>query len=280
MLNLEKLKIWTKWLKPILPPILTQMASGLAPRIVWEGDYLSWIEAEKNSGGYAAQEILIKVQNSVLAVLAGKAAFERDGVAFTHADPNFTLLASLYQAIEKHDEIAIIDFGGSLGSTFLQSRPWLSKGLSSWMVVEQPSFVEAGKKLYRDINIQFTSSLSEARKWAENRAIFLHTAAVLQYLNDPVVELRMLIEELDPEWIYLDRVPYICGSKSRLTVQRVPPSICSASYPCWFFSRDLFETVLSSSHEKVFTFAASDRCIDFQATFEGSFWRRKINGRS
>jgi putative methyltransferase (TIGR04325 family) len=37
--------------------------------------------------------------------------------------------------------------------------------------------------------------------------------------------------------VIIDRTGFVKRGRDRLTVQRVPPSIYPASYPCWFFNR-------------------------------------------
>ena len=83
-------------------------------------------------------------------------AFERDGVVFDQPDYNFPLLACLLRvATESGNRLRVLDFGGSLGSTYFQCRPFLG-GVSElrWTVVEQPQFVECGRREFEDGEVQ------------------------------------------------------------------------------------------------------------------------------
>src|SRR5436305_14010450 len=92
----------------------------------FSGNYKSWEEAERDSTGYAAPEILQKTRAALLKVKAGEAAFERDSVIFDTMQYNFSLLAGLLRAAAaNHGRLSVLDFGGSLGSTYFQQRSFL-----------------------------------------------------------------------------------------------------------------------------------------------------------
>jgi putative methyltransferase (TIGR04325 family) len=95
--------------------------------IRFTGDYKSWEDAQKNSTGYSSPEILEKTRAAVLKVKAGQAEFERDSVAFDRPQHEFPLLAGLLRAAAAANGcLSVLDFGGSLGSTYFQSRKFLS----------------------------------------------------------------------------------------------------------------------------------------------------------
>src|SRR5665213_3493102 len=130
----------------------------------WFCDYSSWAAAEKDCSGYDAANILEKVKSSVLKVKNGKAAFERDSVAFEKLEFDQPVLETFLQiASENKDQISIVDFGGSLGSTYFQYRNLL-KGiqLKNWIVVEQKEFVKCGKELIAEKELTFENDLEKA----------------------------------------------------------------------------------------------------------------------
>ncbi len=55
-------------------------------------------------------------------VVAGEAVYERDSVVFDHLEYAWPLLACLLQIAAERRSLRVIDFGGSLGSSWRQNR--------------------------------------------------------------------------------------------------------------------------------------------------------------
>jgi putative methyltransferase (TIGR04325 family) len=191
----------------------------------------------------------------VLAVKAGRAAYERDGVLFPEADFDEPLLDALQLvATANGGRLRILDFGGALGSNYWRHRSWLSdRGELCWDIVEQPQFVAAGRQHLRDTPLQFFMSVEEAE--AATRHDVLLCAGVLQYLEDPFSTLATWI---DRGWPYLlfNNLPLHRTAPDYLTVQHVPPAIYSASYPVWFLNREHFLSRFEGRYETVSEFAS------------------------
>ncbi|MFM7865946.1 MAG: methyltransferase, TIGR04325 family, partial [Planctomycetaceae bacterium] len=121
-------------------------AAAAADYIKFEGDYSCWQEAVDCSTGYAAEDIAAKVLQTTLQVLNGRFAFERDSVVFVLPEYNWPLLSCLLGAAAVHDgHLRVLDFGGALGSVFLQHRQWFGKlPRVDWRVVEQDGCVRLG----------------------------------------------------------------------------------------------------------------------------------------
>ena len=88
-----------------------------------EGNFPSYNDALQAANkilpdSYAAINILERVANSIQKVRRGEAAFERDGVAFPREDYRFPLLATLMYVVARERRLTVLDFGGSLGSSF------------------------------------------------------------------------------------------------------------------------------------------------------------------
>ena len=91
--------------------------------------------------GYDGPAILAKTREAGLKVKRGEAAYERDSVLFDQVEHSFPLLAGLLRAaLSQQGELVVLDFGGALGSTYLQCREFLTplKRLV-WCIVEQPA---------------------------------------------------------------------------------------------------------------------------------------------
>src|SRR5450755_262798 len=93
------------------------------PGVVYSGDYPSFAEARARSNGYEASVILERTRTALHRVLRGEAAFERDSVTFDKLELQWPLLAMLLRvAAENGGQLSVLDFGGSLGSTYYQCR--------------------------------------------------------------------------------------------------------------------------------------------------------------
>ena len=112
------------------------------------GSYRDWQTALKGSQSYESMELFNEIVTSTRAVLTGQAAYERDGVTFTESRPHLPLIAALAIAKKTERPLQIIDFGGSLGSAYLQNRNWLVSRTFQWIIIEQPHVVAAGRKLF------------------------------------------------------------------------------------------------------------------------------------
>jgi putative methyltransferase (TIGR04325 family) len=104
--------------------------------------------------------------------------------------------------------------------------------------VDQPSFVALGKEKYQDASLVFYSDIHECIEREHINVVLL--SGVMQYIEKPHIVLRDILS-LGINTVIVDRTPFLeNAARDRLTVQRVPPSIYSASYPHWFFERSGF----------------------------------------
>ncbi len=248
------------FLKAICPPLIWQGLHRLRGRrgLAFEGDYSSWEEAVKAAGGYESPLILERVRDAALKVKHGEAVFERDSVCFHHEEYRWPTLACLLCiAAVNSGRLRVLDFGGSLGSFWFQHRKLL-EGLREvrWAVVEQPHYVDCGRKEFHDVVLSFHASVEDCLKDGPVDVILL--SSVLQYLPDPYDWLARFAQT-GGRWLLLDRTPFIEQERDRLTVQRVSPSIYPASYPAWFFSRKrFFEAVERVGYREILRFDAMD----------------------
>ena len=112
----------------------------------WSGDYTDWQTALQKGTGYNATNILELVKEATLKVKNGEAVYERDAVLFDTIEYSWPLLSGLMLAAAKNKgSLNVVDFGGSLGSSYFQNRFYLRELESvSWNVIEQPAFVDCG----------------------------------------------------------------------------------------------------------------------------------------
>ena len=251
-------------LKKILPGSLLRFASGIF--YGWHGNFDTWEEAKKRCTGYDSEMIISKVRSSLYAVKNGEAAYERDSVLFDKIQYSYQMLSGImWIAAKNKGRLNILDFGGSLGSSYYQNKLFLDTLTEvNWCIVEQPGFVNIGLKEFADDNLRFFNSIEECLNSFDIDVILF--SSVLQYLEEPY---RMLasIKSLRIKNIIIDRTPFVTG-KDRITIQRVSPSIYKASYPCWFFNKEKFENYLMPEYKLILDFEALDRA-NISSEFKG-----------
>lgn len=213
----------------------------------WSGDYSNWQQALKNCTGYDALNILEKVKNATLKVKNGEAVYERDSVLFNIIEYSYPLLSALlWKALLNNGQLNVIDFGGSLGSTYYQNKKYLDDiDEVHWQIVEQNNFVETGRTHIQDDRISFHSSFEEAQ--AIHKADLLIISCAIHYMEKPYEMIEKILQFNIPH-IIIDNTPFNYEDRDRLTVQKVPPEIYPASYPCWFLNFNHVTHVFSKNY--------------------------------
>ena len=205
---------------------------------IWNGNYASWTEAQNLSEGYDKESILGKTLGAVLKVKNGEAIYERDSVIFDKVQYSWPLLATLLREyIKNKEELIVVDFGGSLGSTYFQNKQYLKElKLVKWSVIEQNHYVKVGNEKITDHQLKFHETVEESiEKIGYPNVLIL--SSVLQYLDNPY-EWIDKFNKLKIATIIIDRTAFIESMEDRITIQNVPASIYKASYPAWFFIED------------------------------------------
>ena len=194
----------------------------------WHGNYSNWEEAKRDSTGYDQKEILEKVKSSLLKVKNGEAVYERDSVLFDTIQYSWPLLAGLMFASAKcKGAVRVLDFGGSLGSTYYQNRRILDNIEEvSWNVVEQQHFVDCGKEYFEDDRLHFYYDIDSCMN--EQHPDILILSSVIQYIERPYELLEKLLA-YNFAFILLDRTPFNSENRDRIVVQKVLPIIYKAS---------------------------------------------------
>jgi len=258
-------------LKRVLPPVLLdelRRVSGGAIRFC--GDYANWDAATAAATGYDTDAILQRVLGATRAVVAGRAAFERDSVLFAEPAFSYPLLAALLRAAALNEgRLNVIDFGGSLGSTYRQNRPFLA-GLPQlrWCVVEQPHFVAAGRREFSTAELGFADTLQQVPWWGQPCVVLL--SSVLQYLEHPL-QLLDSLQDSGATGLVIDRTPLAESARDRLCVQTVPPSIYDASYPCRIFARAPLLEYLARQWKVLAAFPGEDGRFATRERFQFAF---------
>lgn len=240
------------------------LVSRFFPPIQFSRQFPSFEAALAHCSGYDSGAILDRVLAATLEVVNGRAEYERDSVLFDRIAYSEAVLAGIALAVSRFSaNIAVLDFGGSLGSSYFQNRKILGYlNNVDWCVVEQPGFVRAGRRYLNDAGLKFFSSLDELPAFSPDLLIL---SGVLQYLPDPIGILSSCLS-LDPAVVVIDRTSYTKHpvSSGSVRIQNVRSSIYKASYPCHFFSEPLIVgTVCRSGYSLVDRFSCPDKLSSF-----------------
>ncbi|WP_316739309.1 methyltransferase, TIGR04325 family [Pedobacter aquatilis] len=242
-------------LKQFIPPIITNAlvkSKYTNTPVKYSGNYNTWIAAKQDSIGYDAANILEKVKTSILKVKNGEAAYERDSLAQDNIQYSWPLLGALQHiSIIKGNKLSVIDFGGSLGSSYFQNRLALSHlNNLRWTIIEQEHFVKCGKEFIEDEVLKFHYTIDEA--CLENDFDVMVLSGVHQCMPDTVNFTQDILSK-GFEYILIDRVSFIEDS-TRLVVQTVPDWLYRASYPTYLFREEEFIQPYLSNYEVIYDF--------------------------
>jgi putative methyltransferase (TIGR04325 family) len=224
------------FIKKITPPFLLDFYFNRINNYGFEGEYSDWRVAKSSSSGYDSEIILEETKDALLKVKNNEAIYERDSVLFNKIEYSWPLLASLlFVATQNDNRLDVLDFGGSLGSSYYQNRNFLgSLKELSWSIVEQAAVVECGQKNFSDECLKFYGQIDKCL--SENSPMIALFSASLQYLSEPYKILdQIFVGKI--KYILIDRL-VVNNLKDLITVQNVDPVIYRASYPLWIFKEN------------------------------------------
>jgi putative methyltransferase (TIGR04325 family) len=211
--------------------------------------YSSWDEAQANCSGYDAQSITDTVVSASRAVRDGKAAYERDGVLFDKIEYSWPLLAALMGTPRKGNELRVLDWGGSLGSTYRQNKElFFLAGLDvQWTVIEQSHFVEIGLKEFQTKELTFVANADDFSGKGFDVVLF---ASSICYLENPSVAIQQAVG-LNPSRLIFDRTPESKSKKDLIGVQKVGSGIFKASFPVRSFASGSLQKMIGAKYSPV-----------------------------
>ena len=227
-------------------------------QVSFSGSYDSWEAASRDSTGYDAPVILEKTRAALLRVKSGAAAFERDSVLFDKPDYTFPIIAAmLRQALKSDGRLSVLDFGGSLGSSYFQCRSFFSElKVLRWHIVEQAAHVACGRRDFESEELRFYETVDECLAGEPGPNVLL-LSSVLPYLKAPHTELEKLLS-LNIPTVIIDRTAFLPGGVDRLAVEQVPAAIYQASYPFWFLSETKLQQAIAKQYRTIATFTPVD----------------------
>jgi len=221
----------------------------------WFGNYSNWNDLIESLDGYSSVNTLDKTKDVLLQIKNGTTVYKRNSVLFDKAVLPSPLLTCLFRsaALLKRP-VHLIDFGGSLGSTYFQTKNIIGKDTcASWNIVEQEYYVAAGKEHFEDDHLKFFSSIDACLQVLKIDLILF--SGSIQYLPEP----HLLLEQLagyNFDFLVFDRTAFHHGKQDRLTLQIVPPEIYKAAYPAWFFHEESFLNHFTPDYTVIWDFTS------------------------
>ncbi len=218
-------------------------------RYGWSGNYPSWTLATAECSGYDAGSILEKVAAATLKVKKGEAVYERDALLYKKIEYSWPLLSNLlWIAALNNNSLSVIDFGGSLGTSYFQNRAYLEHlEKLTWSIVEQPNYVQRGRTDIAGEQLDFFDNVETAIQ-TKGRHDILLLSCVLPYIEKPF-DLVAALQANKFLYIIVENTYFNTGPGNRLTIQRVPPVYYDASYPAWFLNYKEVLEAFSSKYE-------------------------------
>lgn len=254
-----------KIIKNFVPPIVLDFYANSFNPYGFSGEYKDWKTAQNFSSGYDSEIILNKTKDALLKVKNGEAVYERDSFLFDKMQYSWPLLASLlYVASANDNRLNLLDFGGSLGSSYYQNRIFL-KSLKklTWNIVEQPTVAKCGQQNFANEQLKFYSEISDCLK--EDLPIVTLFSASLQYLPEPYKVLDQLFQKRI-RFVLIDRLT-VNKQRDLITVQNVDPVIYEASYPLRIFKeKNILDYFAKNNYELV---------VDFDSLIDSDFIIKK-----
>jgi putative methyltransferase (TIGR04325 family) len=266
-------------MRDLLPPLLERaIARVRRPQNWFTGPFADWeAAAAAAASGYSDPAILSRVSDATAKVLGGQAAYEQDGVAFNAEPPPSPALAGLLVAAARAGgRLSVVDFGGSLASNFLRWRRSLETLPSvDWLVVEQPTFVAEGRRLFagRGLPVAFEASLPAGG--TPPAAILFGSS--LQYVSDPWRVLEDVLARA-PDVLVFDRMPVSESDVDSVFVQHVPSRTRPATYPVRAIAGARLHAALTADYCMLARWPCDDAPIRvgrFLATPRGETWIRR-----
>lgn len=244
-----------------VPPAVFRLYRRLVQKVGYFGNYRTWSDAEADSTGYDGDAILRRVREATLKVKQGEAGYERDSVLFDRIQHAWPVLAGLlWIATKQGNRISVLDFGGSLGSSYRQNKGLLGHlATFEWSIVEQENFVRCGQQEFQDHVLRFYLTIDDCLRERTPNVVLL--SSVLPYVKDPYGVLAELVSRRF-DFIIIDRTPLLDGARDRLTIQRVPAEIYEARYPAWMLGREKLLAMFTPDYELVAEFDALAGAVD------------------
>jgi putative methyltransferase (TIGR04325 family) len=238
------------------------------------GDFSSWDDAARMCT-FDQPEFLERVFSAANAVASGSAIHMRDGSLFDEIQYSWPLLAGLtYAAAKSGGRLVVLDFGGSLGTTYFQNRRFLDKLESvEWHIVERDVYCEAATRYVQHPRLHFHRSIEACCAAGVKPGVVLFSS-VLQFLRDPWA-LIAKIGALPVRHVLIDRCSISTEKRDRLTVFRASTAVvANMTRPMWFFDEARLLAALGPDFSLIERFSGFENMPGIPSQFHGYILER------
>jgi putative methyltransferase (TIGR04325 family) len=238
-----------------LKPSLIHAARVLLRRPGFFGDYATFADAVAASNGYSSPDITSHTARSIPT---------GDGI---HVGLRGQQVLAAFAAIGA-GRLRVLDVGGANAGYYFMLRRWLPP--CEWTVLETAEMCEAMRST--GIPVEYVSDADHL----PNDFDVVMMSGVLQCLTEPYDALRQF--GMKGRYAILNRIPLI--DRDRITIQRVRNTSYAASYPAWFFNRQVFMHEVSRFADIVMRWDVTEDCVYLdgrRVCFQGMLIERRHN---
>lgn len=241
--------------KRFVPPILYDLVRGPVKSYLKENDFFygnfsTWEEANAVAKGYDLDVVINKVKNATLKVKNGEIPYSRDSVEFSRIEYSWPLLSGLlWVAARNKNNLNVLDFGGSFGTTFFQNRKFFNAvdGLK-WNIVEQDKYIPVGKQYFEDSTLRFYGSVEKCLE--QNMPDVLVLSGVLHYIQDVYAFLNYLLK-FKINVVIIDCTLVADSPDDIIKIQKVPAEYFGGEFICRFLSIKKIMKVMIDNNYKL-----------------------------
>jgi putative methyltransferase (TIGR04325 family) len=230
-------------LKGLLPPFLLGLvrvrSRKNATRTIWDGIFSHLRDVPAQNSAYDDSARVREMVNEASEWLTQV----KNGRLPRHWHGTLSVLTAVANRIL--GKVTIVDFGGGLGSGFIQILARAPTVNVEYHVVDLPRMCMAGKQFYgAEPRIQFHTALDEVKVSPD----IVYASGVLQYIDDYAGQLSSLVGN-GPAWFLLARTP-IVDVPTFATRQL---NLSGQIIPYWFFNRlEIIGVLRNLSYELIF----------------------------
>lgn len=224
-------------LQSFVPPAVPALLRRIWPTMrhpIWKGIYRHCRDVPAFGGTYDDQRRVIEMSEEAERLFSDI----QKGKKLTLWHQMLASVAALVAA--DRGSIRVIDFGGGMGTGFLQLLTTLPPGTAiRYDVIEMEKMCSAGRELYKnEPRICFHASLDDCAPAPD----IVYVNSALQYVDDYAGQLRGLAA-LNAPWLLLARLA--AGNIPTFATQQM--NLPGQLLPYWFLNLDEVVTILSNT---------------------------------
>jgi putative methyltransferase (TIGR04325 family) len=262
---------FSKILRSFIPPVINDYIAS--KKWSFEGSYESFDEALQKCRGYSDTATVSEIKKKFIESRMSRSTKE------VFLDPYDQQLLSAFFIVTRlldKKELKVLDLGGGFGGHYYQVTEAVGSNIKlDWDIVETSTLASEARELNLDDSLKFFDNINHL---SNNKYDLILTSGTLQYLPDPV-EMFLKLKDINHTYLIINRFPIFEENKDRLTIQTVPKSYYSASFPSWFFAEDKWMSLIELAYNVSFRWMCmSEVYLGMQKIpFQGLLLNKKLS---